>query len=140
MKIQISKSKFQKFGFTLLELLVVIAIIGTFLAVGIGSFSTAQKKARDTKRKTDLREIHNALEQYYSVCGSTYPVPTGLSSEIVCSSPSLAIMPIVPQDPRGGSYYCGPTPDPSRCSQNGYTICANLESETVNYYCISNSQ
>src|SRR3990167_5250220 len=100
-KFQISNFKFQinklqKNGFTLMELLVVISIIAILISIGLTSFSTAQKKARDSKRKSDIKEVQNALEQYYSVCGSLYP--TGVDGSfyangIVCSSLSLAIMP-----------------------------------------------
>jgi len=73
-------------GFSLLELLVVISIIAVLLALGISSFNTAQKKARDAKRKNDVKDVSSALEQYYSVCGSLYPTPAGASfyTSIVC--------------------------------------------------------
>ena len=61
-----------KKGFTLLELLVVIAIIGILTAIGLNNFSSARQKARDTKRKTDLKQIANALEAYYNDHGQ-YP-------------------------------------------------------------------
>ena len=64
-------------GFTLLEMLVVISIIGVFLGVGAVSYSTAQKKARDTKRNMDLKAIQNCMEQYYSVHDSKYEELTG---------------------------------------------------------------
>lgn len=54
-------------GFTLLEMLVVISIIGVLLGVGSVAYSTTQKKARDAKRKSDLKAIQNCLEQYYSL-------------------------------------------------------------------------
>src|SRR3989338_3198993 len=62
-------------GFTLLELLVVVGIITILVNMGLSSFSTAQKKGRDAKRKTDIRGIQGALEQYYSVCGFVYVTP-----------------------------------------------------------------
>ncbi len=146
-KFQISNFKFQinklqKNGFTLMELLVVISIIAILISIGLTSFSTAQKKARDSKRKSDIKEVQNALEQYYSVCGSNYPTPSGtFVAPIVCLSPSLAIMPTVPSDPRGTTpYYCGPTPAASNCTGTGYQICAILEGETPNTFCISNQQ
>ncbi|MBM3282806.1 prepilin-type N-terminal cleavage/methylation domain-containing protein [Candidatus Gottesmanbacteria bacterium] len=123
-------------GFTLLEVLVVIAIIAILITIGIASFSTVQKKGRDSKRKSDLKEVQTALEQYYSVCGYNYPVPTGFYTQgIICSSPSIAIMPAPPSDPRVVTpYYC------SACNSTSYTICAQLESEPTPQYCLSNQQ
>jgi len=40
-----------KRAFTLLEILVVIGIIAILVGLGSVSFSTAQKKARDTKKR-----------------------------------------------------------------------------------------
>lgn len=59
-------------GFTLVELLIVIVIIGILASIGLGSFNTAQMKSRDSKRKTNLQQIANALEIYYNDKG-TYP-------------------------------------------------------------------
>ena len=61
-----------KRGFTLLEMLVVISIIGVLVGIGAISYSTAQKKARDTKRNLDLKAIQNCMEQNYSVNNSQY--------------------------------------------------------------------
>jgi prepilin-type N-terminal cleavage/methylation domain-containing protein len=52
-------------GFTLIELLVVIAIIGVLASVVLGSLNQARGKARDTVRKSNLRQISVALELYY---------------------------------------------------------------------------
>lgn len=51
-----------KKGFTLIELLVVIGIIGVLATIGIASLSTAQKKARDTKRISDVKQISTIIE------------------------------------------------------------------------------
>lgn len=53
-------------GFTLIELLVVIAIIGILATIIIISYSNAQAKARDNKRKVDLESISSALEMKYA--------------------------------------------------------------------------
>lgn len=52
-------------GFTLIELLVVIAIIGILSSVVLSSINSAREKARDTVRKSDLRQISVALQMYY---------------------------------------------------------------------------
>ncbi len=59
-------------GFTLIELLVVIAIIGILSSVVLASLNTARTKARDTVRKSDLKQLQTALALYYTDNGS-YP-------------------------------------------------------------------
>lgn len=129
-------------GFTLLELLVVISIIAILITFGIPSFTTVQKKGRDSKRKSDLRDVRNALEQYYSICGFQYPTPNGsFYNTVVCTTPgvtNIQIMPTVPSDPRASPYYC-PTPAVN-CTSGAYKLCASLESESTTEYCITNQQ
>jgi prepilin-type N-terminal cleavage/methylation domain-containing protein len=126
-------------AFTLLEMLVVIGIIAVLVGMGSISYSTAQKKARDAKRKGDLNAIQNALEQHYSICNYSYPIPTDSAfSNIYCASPTTGIMPTVPTDPKTTTPYpC----NPADCTSTGYKICTNsLESESPTGYCLSNQQ
>jgi prepilin-type N-terminal cleavage/methylation domain-containing protein len=60
-----SSNLYPKRGFTLLELLVSVAIISILSAVGMVTYSEAQKFARDAKRKEDLKAIGVALELFY---------------------------------------------------------------------------
>lgn len=123
----------KKLGFTLLEILVVIGIISILVAMGFASYSTAQKKARDARRKADLKAIQNSMEQYYSICGFNYP--TSLSSGIVCPTGPVTVMGTVPSDPKTGSAYAMPT-----AAASAFQICAqSLESEPTPY-CVQNSQ
>lgn len=59
-------------GFTLVELLIVVVIIGILASFGIQTYSGAQMKVRDARRKSDLREIRTALQAYYNDNGR-YP-------------------------------------------------------------------
>jgi len=136
-----------KHGFTLLEMLVVLGIIGVIMAIATSSFSTAQKKARDSRRRSDLKAIQNAVEQYYSICGYKYPTPnSGAISSVVCLNPTTAILPVVPKDPKTdiGYTYTDPAGDGS-----SYSLCIPtrvatppvFESETsASTYCITNQQ
>jgi len=92
-----------KKAFTLLEMLVVIGIIGVLVGIGAVSYSTAQKKARDAKRKQDLKAIQNCLEQYYSYNNNfKYPITSNAwPSPLNCGSYTMS----VPLDPKTGTGY-----------------------------------
>ncbi|MCT4592465.1 MAG: prepilin-type N-terminal cleavage/methylation domain-containing protein [Candidatus Gracilibacteria bacterium] len=63
------KNLLSKKGFTLIELLVVITIIG-ILATGASTvYVSAQQKARDSIRQTDLTALKGAIEQAYTDTG-----------------------------------------------------------------------
>lgn len=53
-------------GFTLLELIIVIVIIAILAVIGFNFLVSAPKRARDARRKSDLKEIKTALETYYT--------------------------------------------------------------------------
>lgn len=53
-----------KKAFTLIELLVVIAIIGSLSALLLPNFMGARERARDSQRKSDLKQIQKAFELY----------------------------------------------------------------------------
>ncbi len=64
-----------KSGFTLIELIIVISIIGVLMTLGLGSYVFTQKRARDAKRETDMKEIMYALTRYYVDHGQYPPSP-----------------------------------------------------------------
>lgn len=68
-----AKRTHNQLGFTLIELMITITIIAIISAVGVVSYSQAQKIARDARRKQDLRTIATALEIYY-LKNKRYPI------------------------------------------------------------------
>lgn len=144
-----------KKGYTLLELLVVIGIIAVLIGFGTVSYSTAQKKARDAKRRADLKAIQNAFEQAYSL--NSYAYPAYADGGNISAWP-LGYTPITftfPTNPLGGNYQCVLA---GGCTASAYTICPpaigagipaqRLEGDTscptsgagVNSCCLSNLQ
>src|SRR3990167_8315542 len=55
-------------GFTLIELLVVIAILGILATIAFALLNPAAilGQGKDAKRRSDLKQIQNALQQYYT--------------------------------------------------------------------------
>ena len=53
-------------AFTLIELLVVIGIIGLLVAVAIPNFLSARQRASDSKKKSEMASLKNALRLYYN--------------------------------------------------------------------------
>ena len=51
-------------GFTLIELLVVVAIIGALSSIMLPNFMAARERARDSQRKSDLKQLQKSLELY----------------------------------------------------------------------------
>ncbi len=62
--------------FTLIEMLIVITIIGILASALIPRLTSLQERARDSKRKVDLRTIYNGLVTYREDNGGKYPYPT----------------------------------------------------------------
>ena len=131
-------------GFTLLELLVVIGIIGILTGILSVSYNSAQKRARDTRRRADVKAVQEALEQYY--VESSYVYPTGdcndASDYLKSAWPTL--------DPSGDTYE-----GMGACAATSYCICASMEVEdtgnsldagctwtgaSLDYYCVENLQ
>jgi len=100
-------------GFTLIELLIVIAIIAILISIGLASYSRAQAQARDGERKSDLRNIQGALEQYYSDFNKYPTDPSGTTGDINTVKGELEggnsegivyLKEVKAEDPRGNPY------------------------------------
>lgn len=103
----------------MLELLIVIAIIGILVSMGTVAYSSAQKRARDSKRISDMKAIQSGLEQYYAD-NNAYPAAGANCNPNVGS---VVYMPAgVPTDPKPGQSYA-----PSSCTDTTYCYCATLE-------------
>lgn len=96
-QVRIKVFNMQRRGFTLVELLVVIGIIALVMIAVFPNFSGARQRARDSQRKSDLKDIQAALDLYKSdqkplsyVPSPTFPILCGKcwSSDNTCGNPS----------------------------------------------------
>ena len=85
----------------MIELLIVISIIGVLASLVMVSYSTSQKQARDTVRKSDLRQYSSSLENYANKTNGLYPTHTDATgvdaSGTLCDDLGLTDC---PEDPR----------------------------------------
>ncbi|MBU1070815.1 type II secretion system GspH family protein [Patescibacteria group bacterium] len=70
-------------GFTLIELLVVISIIGVLAGMAAFNFQQARERARDVQRKSDLKQLQNALESYKNDQPSVHYPDTGNLASLI---------------------------------------------------------
>ncbi len=110
-----------KLGFTLIELLVVISVIGVLISIVAVNFTTAQKQARDSRRKQDILAIQNAMEQYFATSG-TAEYPDGTNNALAFEAGSI------PEDPKSPSM----SYDWGTQTTSSYCICAELETSQGN--------
>jgi prepilin-type N-terminal cleavage/methylation domain-containing protein len=109
-------------GFTLVEILVVIAIIGVIAAGFITILNPANhlKGSRDSKRKSDLRQIQTGLELYRADNG-IYPGNGSITCGGNLTSGSITYISNIPCDPRADRSYS------YNSSGSTYTLDACLE-------------
>lgn len=137
----------RKNGFTLFELLVSISIVAILSALAIVSFSSAQKKARDSRRVQDINLLQKAAEQYYMLSNSSYPTSMAIGTS--WSAGGQSVLEAVPTDPKGVGYTA------TFVGGSSYCICSYVEGLTGNsinascdfttagiksYYCVKNQQ
>jgi type II secretory pathway pseudopilin PulG len=104
--------------------MVVISLIGILMTLALTSYQGTQKQARDTRRKSDLKQYQTALEAYANSHDGLFLVetsavdPSTLCSELTGSATGCS------QDPKEPDYsysYCS--------DSNGirYVLWASLE-------------
>ncbi len=112
-------------AFTLIEVLVAVTIIAVLTAIGVVSYVSANRNARDSKRLSDVEQIRAALEMYRADQGE-YPASITFGGSLV--SGSNTYMSPIPNDPRpsaGGEYSYTP-------GDENYTLTIYSEKTSTN--------
>lgn len=119
-------------GFTLLELLVVIGIIGLLASIIVVNLTGARRRARDTKRVADIRNLQTASEDYYGKNGK-YPTVIG---DLVTGG-QIPLWPLDPLAPTGTAcagnsdncYWYGSYTPSGSIGPQSYHVGASLEDQ-----------
>lgn len=119
-----------------MELLVVMVLLGILVSLGLSSYRSSQTKSRDSRRKSELRQISLAFEAYVNDHGK-YPDDDGAGAVKACGDGTALCtwgsefkdqngtiyMVTLPADPGGLSYYY----DVLGINNTSYQLYARLE-------------
>ena len=92
-------------GITMIEVLIVATIVGLLTVMMVVSIRSHLLRSDDAQRKTDLKKISQALEQYYNDHGG-YPASLAVAVGGATCGTSTILTPYmkdVPCDPNGGT-------------------------------------
>jgi type II secretion system protein G len=137
------KGNIMKKGFTLMEILIAIAIIAVLTAIGIVSYTSINKNARNAKRRSDVEQIRSALELYRADYGY-YPavntmnmgVASNLNDDVVVVPPFTPYL-TIPTDPKGLDYMYKAIRNTVNSQYYEYCLAASMElaSNTIDSTC-----
>lgn len=123
-------------GFTLIELLVVISIIGILAAISLVSFTGAQRQARDTQRKSDIKQYQTSIETFASKINGLYPSrTTSVRPDTLCATLSLTNCPRDPSSTTYEYYYLSNGSGSPNNNATQYVLWAYQENAT-NYFIV----
>ena len=128
-----------KQGFTLIELLVVIAIIGILASFAIASFTSAQAKGRDSRRKADVDAIKKALELFHSDTTGAAFYPQGMGTPTGSTLTTPGFIKAYPADPSSATLFYTYTASGGTCTAgNNLVSNANCTSYSL-VACLENA-
>lgn len=122
-------------GFTLLELLLVIAIIGVLAGLFISTFPNSQRQARDTQRKSDIKQYQTAMELFANKNNGNFFADGGTHNITSHTGATELNLSITPDDPLGGTNHYQ-----LYSTTTAYVLFATLEVKpsptTTNYFVV----
>lgn len=146
-KYQVSSIKYQvNRAFTLIEMLVVISLIGILAGLALISFSSSQKQARDTNRKSDLKQYQTALETFANISSGLYASRGNLAGAyaFLCPDLNTLLNPDITciEDPKYSSdstytyYYNSDGTGSGTVTATTYVLWAKLENKANTYWVV----
>lgn len=124
----------KKSGFTLIEILVAATIIAVLIAIGTVSYTSINKRARDTRRRSDIEQLRSALEQYrsdsgyYPNTGASWVTASTLDPTLVTGATVyIASIPTDPKSTTQSYRYQATNPSGTPTQYYGYCLTAYFE-------------
>src|SRR6266566_674488 len=142
MTAQTLKLKNLQKGFTLIELLVVIGILAILLAIVLIAINPAKQfgQANDTKRRSDVNAILNAIDQYMpdnkgvpqaGITAVVKPIASGAANADLCGILTTKYLATLPSDPTVANP-TGQIPQPCPAAYDtGYTVVASAADNRI---------
>jgi prepilin-type N-terminal cleavage/methylation domain-containing protein len=130
----------KQLGFTLVELLVVISVIGVLASIVLVSFTGSQKQARDTQRKSDIKQYQLALENFANKNNGLYPRRnvTVSADTTLCNDLGQTACPSDPREARDATfdykYQSDGTASDGTPAATDYVLWGKIENVTATTY------
>ncbi len=86
----------------MLELLIVLGVIGMIVMFTLLTYPSGRRRARDTQRRSDLKQYQTALETYADRNSGLYPVGSGDMVDVCVTTPLDVTS--CPESPSGNKY------------------------------------
>ena len=79
-------------GFSLIEILIVVAILGILAVIAIPQYAQYRTSAFNSAAKSELKNVHTALEGYYHTGNNVYPDTSSIDSDLEFDSSDKVVI------------------------------------------------